>query len=122
MVEHCPRCGLPFAREPGWVLGAMTINTAWTFVAMLVTMLVGFVLTYPDIATFWVAFAAATAALVTPIVGYPFSKTVWIAIDLAMVPARATELRIEYLLDWPPSEDELEETNPPTGPPAPGGD
>jgi hypothetical protein len=101
MVERCPRCGLPFDREPGWVLGAMTINTAWTFLAMLATMLAGFVLTYPDIPTFWVALAAGTAAVVTPLLGYPFSKTAWIALDLAMVPARATELRIEFLLDVP---------------------
>lgn len=92
MVPMCPGCSLPFDREPGWVLGAMTINTAWTFVAILVTMLAGFVLTYPDIDAFWVSVAAGAAAVITPVVGYPFSKTVWIAIDLALVPDRVEQI------------------------------
>ncbi len=96
MADRCPRCGLPFDREPGWVLGAMTINTAWTFAAMLVTMVVGFVATAPDIDGAAVAMAAGGVAVATPVLGYPFSKTVWIAIDLTLVPARAGELRAEY--------------------------
>lgn len=96
MADRCPRCGLPFDREPGWVLGAMTINTAWTFVAMLVTMVTGFVLTAPEIDGAAVAAATGGVALATPVVGYPFSKTVWIAIDLGMVPARRSELRASY--------------------------
>jgi hypothetical protein len=92
MVSTCPGCALPFDREPGWVLGAMTINTAWTFVAILVTMFAGFVLTYPEIAAFEVSVATGLAAVMTPVVGYPFSKTVWIAIDLALVPDRPQQI------------------------------
>jgi uncharacterized protein (DUF983 family) len=86
MAERCPRCDLVFDREPGWILGAMTINTAWTFAAILATMVGGFVLTWPDVPANAVSVAAAAAAIITPLVGYPFSKTVWVAIDLAMVP------------------------------------
>jgi uncharacterized protein (DUF983 family) len=85
MVAKCPRCGLEFDREPGWVLGAMTINTAFTFLAIFATMLTGFVLTYPDIAVAPVAIATVTAGALAAVIGYPFSKTLWIAIDLAMV-------------------------------------
>lgn len=113
MVEHCPGCDLPFDREPGWVLGAMTVNTAWTFLAILVTMAVGIVATYPDIASTQVTLAAAAAAVLTPVIGYPFSKTVWIAVDLAMVPARAAELRLEF---QPLGEPDTRPDGGPTGP------
>jgi hypothetical protein len=86
MVERCPGCGLQFDREPGWVLGAMTINTAFMFVVGIPTMFAGFVLTYPDIAVAPVAIATVAAAGLAALVGYPFSKTVWVAIDLMMVP------------------------------------
>lgn len=86
MVDTCPGCGLSFEREPGWILGAMTINTAWTLFVILVTMFAGFVITYPDIDAFWVSVTTGIAAMLAVLIGYPFSKTVWIAIDLAMVP------------------------------------
>jgi uncharacterized protein (DUF983 family) len=86
MVPTCPRCGLHFDREPGWVLGAMTINTAFMFIVALPTMLAGFIVTYPDIPVFAVSAVTVVAAGLAAIVGYPFSKTVWIAIDLMMVP------------------------------------
>ena len=96
MVNTCPGCELEFDREPGWVLGAMTINTAVTFVAMLIVMVTGFVLTYEDFATFEVSVATAATAIIVPTIGYPFSKTVWIAIDLAMVPDREERRQVGY--------------------------
>jgi len=86
MVDRCPRCGLDFNREPGWVLGAMTINTAFMFIVAIPTMLGGFIVTYPDVASGWIALTTVAAAGAAALIGYPFSKTVWIAIDLMMVP------------------------------------
>jgi uncharacterized protein (DUF983 family) len=86
MVDRCPRCDLDFNREPGWVLGAMTINTVFMFIAIFATMFTGFVLTYPDIAVARVSIATVLAGTAAALIGYPFSKTVWIAIDLMMVP------------------------------------
>jgi uncharacterized protein (DUF983 family) len=84
MVDRCPRCGLDFNREPGWVLGAMTINTVFLFIAIFVTMFTGFVLTYPDIAVGPISIATVLVGGAVALIGYPFSKTVWIAIDLMM--------------------------------------
>jgi hypothetical protein len=96
MVHTCPGCGLEFDREPGWVLGAMTINTAVTFVAMIIVMVTGFLLTYEDFATLQVSLATAAVAIIVPTIGYPFSKTVWIALDLAMVPDREERRQVGY--------------------------
>jgi hypothetical protein len=86
MADECPRCGLVFDREPGWVLGAMTINTAFVFVAIFTTMITGFVLTWPEIPVAPLCIATVGAGALAAVIGYPFSKTLWIAIDLAMVP------------------------------------
>src|SRR5690606_3167386 len=99
MVDTCPGCGLEFDREPGWVLGAMTLNTALTFVAMLAVMITGFALTYEDFATLEITLLAGAAAVVTPVVGYPFSKTTWIAVDLSMVPDRLERRQVGYRRD-----------------------
>lgn len=91
MAPTCPRCGLDFNREPGWVLGAMTINTAFMFVVAIPTMLAGFVITYPDVKPGLISIVSVLAAGAAALIGYPFSKTVWIAIDLMMVPDGLTE-------------------------------
>jgi uncharacterized protein (DUF983 family) len=88
MQPTCPGCGLAFDREPGWVLGAMTINTAFVFIALFTTMIIGFAMTWPDVAVGPMVAATVTAGGLAAIIGYPFSKTLWIAIDLAMVPDR----------------------------------
>lgn len=99
MTHTCPGCMLEFDREPGWVLGAMTINTIVTFLAMLAVMITGFALTYEDFATLEVTLLTAAVAVVVPAFAYPFSKTIWIAIDLAMVPDREERRQVGYQRD-----------------------
>lgn len=92
MVDDCPTCGLHFERVEGHWIGAIGINTIVTFGLLLVTMVVGFVLTVPDVPV-----GALTAVTVGVGVGcsvafYPVSKTLWTAIDLAMRPPGPDEV------------------------------
>jgi uncharacterized protein (DUF983 family) len=90
-VERCSTCGYRYERQPGFLLGALTINTIVTFGLLAAVLLVGSILSYPDIAVGPMLIAAAAVAVVVPIVFYPFSYTIWAAVDLTMRPLEAAE-------------------------------
>jgi uncharacterized protein (DUF983 family) len=90
-VDRCRTCGYRYERQPGFLLGALTMNTIVTFGLLAVVLLVGTILSYPDIAVVPMLIAAAVVAVVVPIVFYPFSYTIWAAVDLAMRPLDAAE-------------------------------
>lgn len=98
MRSACPRCGLPFARIDGHWTGDIGINTIVSFTVLLLAIVVGILVSYPDPPGVWLFGVAGGVALVFPILFHPFSKTIWLAIDVAMRPdepdarsARATE-------------------------------
>jgi uncharacterized protein (DUF983 family) len=85
--ERCPRCSFRIERRiEGHWLGSLGMNTTVSFGALLVTLVVGFVVTYPDIPAAPLMGVAVGVAVVVPLVFFPFSKTLWSAIDLAMRP------------------------------------
>ena len=90
-VERCRTCGYRYEREPGFLLGAVTINTIVTFGLLAAVLLVGTILSYPDIAVVPMLIASGAVAILVPIIFYPFSYTVWAAVDLAMRPLDAAE-------------------------------
>jgi uncharacterized protein (DUF983 family) len=91
MAERCPRCAFLFDRFEGQMIGAVGINTIVTFGALLVTLVVGLVVTSPDIAVVPVLVTSLAVAALLPVVFYPFSKTIWIAVDLTMAPLEPGE-------------------------------
>jgi uncharacterized protein (DUF983 family) len=91
MVERCPRCGFLFERTEGHFIGAVGMNTIVTFGALLITLVVGFIVTSPDIAVVPLLVAGLAIAGLLPVLFYPFSKTTWTAIDLAMTPLEPGE-------------------------------
>ena len=90
-VERCQTCGYRYEREPGFLLGAVTINTIVTFGLLAAVLLVGTILSYPDIAVVPMLIASGAVAILVPIIFYPFSYTIWAAVDLAMRPLDAAE-------------------------------
>jgi uncharacterized protein (DUF983 family) len=86
MIEVCPRCGLRFERTEGHWTGDLGINTIVSFGALLVTLLGGFLLTYPDVPAVPLLVASFGVAIVAPVLFFPFSKTIWLAIDLQIRP------------------------------------
>ena len=85
--ERCHGCNLRWARNlEGFMLGAMAINFILTGGALLITMAVGVVLTYPEVALVPVLGSTVGVTLGVGLLGYPITYTTWLAIDLYMRP------------------------------------
>lgn len=89
--ERCPGCAFKFERVEGHWVGAIAVNTIVAFGLMLLAIVVGAALTYPDVPFVPVTAVAVGIALVVPIVFLPSSRTLWTAVDLWMTPADPLE-------------------------------
>lgn len=92
MHDHCPGCGLHFEREPGYWVGAVTINTVVIFATFLVTFGGLTLLTWPNVPWVVVLIVTLIVNLVVPIVFYPLSKTVWLALEMSWHPLEPDEI------------------------------
>ncbi|HET8618890.1 MAG TPA: DUF983 domain-containing protein [Acidimicrobiales bacterium] len=86
MADRCPRCRLRLERIEGHWLGALGMNTIVTLAAVMVAMIGGFLLTYPDGPLAAAVVVIVATAVIVPLAFFPVSKTLWSAIDLAMRP------------------------------------
>lgn len=93
MKERCPSCGLKFEREPGFFIGAYTINLAISIVALFLLCMgfLAFKLANRSAGYGWFLVAGLVIAGAAPLLCYPFSRTIWSAIDLGMTPLEPTE-------------------------------
>lgn len=82
MTHTCGQCGLLFEREPGYWVGAMTINTAVIAILFLGTFGSAVWLTWPDPPWAWISVVVVGLNLLFPVFFYPFAKTLWMAADL----------------------------------------
>lgn len=92
MKEHCSRCGLQFEREPGYWVGAVTINTIVIFGTFLVVFGGMVLLTWPDVPWATVLIVTVLANLLIPTFFYPMSKTVWLALEMSWHPLEPEEI------------------------------
>jgi uncharacterized protein (DUF983 family) len=92
MAEHCSRCGLRFEREPGYWVGAVTINTIVIFGTFLVVFGGLVVLTWPDVPWVTVLIVTALSNVLIPTFFYPMSKTVWLALEMGWHPLEPDEI------------------------------
>jgi uncharacterized protein (DUF983 family) len=97
--DRCPRCHFPIRRDEGHWIGAVGINTIVTFGALVVTMFVGFALTWSERRAAPIFISTFLVAAITPLAFYGSSQTLWSAIDLAM---RPLEPRDEADPEWIP--------------------
>jgi hypothetical protein len=84
MAERCPRCDVKFEREPGFFLGAYTMNLAFVLIMAILIIFVGFATRKPGGSIVPMMIAGGIGTLVLPPLLYPISKTLWCAIDLLM--------------------------------------
>ena len=91
MVERCPRCGLCFERIEGHWLGALGLNTIFSFAVLFVVVAVGLVLSHPEYRMAPLLISATGTAVLVPLGFFPSSKTLWTAIDLTMRPLQPGE-------------------------------
>lgn len=84
--DQCPQCGLKFEREQGYWVGSMIINTMVTFALLMLVLVGGMILLWPDVP--WTALFVATVAVagLTPVLFHPLSRTVWMAIEMSYHP------------------------------------
>ena len=89
--EHCPTCGLPFVREDGYWLGAMTVAITLVEIVFGIFFVGGMLLTWPDVPWGALTFITIGVMIAVPVLFYPRSKTVWIWLDLRIHPYAAGE-------------------------------
>jgi hypothetical protein len=94
MAERCHRCGLVFERIEGHWIGAIGLNTIFSFGVLLLSLIVSVGLTLPDIPVRPLMLGNMALAAVVPLLFHPFSRTIWTAVDVAMRPLEPHEL------DW----------------------
>ena len=76
----------------GFALGALAINFVLTGGALIATLVIGVVTSYPDLAIFELLVSTVGVTLFVGIFGYPISYTTWLAVDLIMRPVESGEL------------------------------
>ena len=89
--DACPTCGYRFERESGYWVGAIIVNTAFTFALFALVFAVAIFATIPDVEWVPLLIVAATTNVVFPILFYPFSKTLWMALDIYFHPYRGDD-------------------------------
>jgi uncharacterized protein (DUF983 family) len=89
--EDCPRCGFHFERKPGHFTGAVGMSTIVTFGLLLITLVVGMTIQWPDIRSGPLLAVMLPIAVFVPLVFHPTAKTLWVAIDLTMKPLEPGE-------------------------------
>lgn len=92
MADRCPGCGLHFERERGHWTGHIGMNVIVSFGALLITLVVFALATWPELPTGPAIIAAMTVAVITPLAFFPWSRTLWLALDLVLNPLRPDEL------------------------------
>lgn len=118
--DRCPRCGLLFAREPGYFTGVYLLNLTAVLVALFVVVMAFAVWLseHPGASSVPPMALGGVLAVGVPIVFYPFARTLWSALDLAMIP-----MELEEILDAAVASDEDEDEDVSDHPaPAPDGD
>lgn len=95
--EDCPTCGFHFERKPGHFVGAVGMSTIATFGLLLVTLVIGIAVMWPDLETLPLLAPMLPIAVLFPILVHPTAKTLWVAVDLMMNPLQPgeAELRAE---------------------------
>ena len=73
------------------MLGALAISFILTGGALITTLTIGVLLTYPNLAIVEILIATIGTTLIVGIFGYPISYTTWLAIDLIMRPLDKAE-------------------------------
>ena len=85
LEDSCPNCHYQFAREEGYWVGAVIMNTAITEGIFFVLFVATLIATAPDVNWVTLLIIGLATNLIFPVVFYPFSKTIWMAFDLVFM-------------------------------------
>jgi uncharacterized protein (DUF983 family) len=87
LAEQCPHCGHVFAREQGYWVAAIIINTAATELLFGILFVAGIFITAPEVEWLPLLAIGVVTNVIFPVFFFPFSKTLWVACDLFFNPA-----------------------------------
>jgi uncharacterized protein (DUF983 family) len=91
LCPECPRCGFVFERMPGHFVGAVGMSTILTFGLILITLVAGVAIMYPDVRAVPLLAVMWPIAILMPVLFHPTAKTLWVAVDLLMNPLEPGE-------------------------------
>ncbi|MEQ8842835.1 MAG: DUF983 domain-containing protein [Acidimicrobiales bacterium] len=91
LLEDCPRCGFHFERKPGHFVGAVGMSTIATFGLLLITLVAGVAISWPDVSLVGLLLPMLPIAVLVPLLLHPTAKTLWVAVDLLMNPLEPGE-------------------------------
>lgn len=106
MEQRCPTCTLLFERVEGHWIGSLGLNTTVVFGAMLIVLLAGSLIGYPNPPYGALMIAEIAIAVIGPLLFFPSSRMMWTAIDLLMRPLKPGEIDPRYV-KVDPERDEL---------------
>ena len=89
--DCCPRCQFRFERQEGHFIGAIGINTVLTFGALLMTLVIGLILSWPGVAVGPILIVGSAISIGLPLLLHPVCRMLWTAIDLLMQPLEPGE-------------------------------
>lgn len=92
MEHRCPTCTLLFERVEGHWIGSLGLNTTVVFGVMLIVLLAGSLIGYPNPPYAALMIAEISIALLGPLLFFPSSRMMWTAMDLLMRPLRPGEI------------------------------
>ncbi len=121
--DRCPRCGLLFAREPGYFTGVYLLNLA-VVLAVLFVVVMAFAVwlsEHPGASLLVPLVSGGVLAVVVPIVFYPFARTIWSALDLAFTPMELEEILDAAVASDEDGDGEHDDEQDGPEPPTPGG-
>ena len=79
MVDNCSHCDVTFEREPGFFLGSIYINYAFTALTMTSMYIPALILEWaPNNQLIWYAFAYT---IITPILLFRHARSLWLGFD-----------------------------------------
>jgi len=93
--KQCPQCGYVFERKPGHFVGAVGMNTIFTFALIAITLVAGTLLMWPDVTFIPLAAVTVGIAMAVPVLFHPIAKTLWVGIDLIIHPLEPGEAFVE---------------------------
>jgi uncharacterized protein (DUF983 family) len=89
---HCEHCGLKFDRgEHDYFIGAYTINLIVAELIVVITFVIGMLITWPDVPWDTIMWALVPLAVLAPVITLPYARSLWLALDLVFRPAEPAD-------------------------------
>ena len=92
MRQRCDVCGFIFNRgEHDYFIGAYTLNLIVAELIVVIAMVAGIILAWPDVPWNLLMYSLVPLALFAPLLTFRYSRALWLAIDLRFRPPEPSD-------------------------------